>query len=189
MTAVHFFCSGHLPHLWRVTEQPIEAWCTTTQPGCCSVSLLAVLTARSHVVTSDLTCADLHISKTGQKAAIVDCSLLVPQQEIVCTCFMKNGWWFLHLLTLAICGARLLHFRKKCVPSKTSGSMGSIIKTWSVFPSHLVYWYVYSIGLQTDAYGICQVCLFLSSSLLATDRTQKDHLWKIFFVFLPSSLH
>lgn len=185
MTTVHFLCSGHLPHLWRVTEQPIEAWCTTTQPGCSSVSLLAVLTARSHMVNSDLTCVELHISKTGQKAAIADRSLLVPQQEIVCTCFMKNGWRFLHLLTLAICGARLLHFRKKCVPSKTSGSMGSITKKWSVFPSD--HYCVYSIGLQTGAYGICLVCLFLS--IRCWQRIELRSFVENLFCFPSSSLH
>lgn len=48
----------------------------------------------------------LHIWKTGHKSKIVGCSLLVLQQGLVCTCFMKTGWGFLHLLTLVIHGVR-----------------------------------------------------------------------------------
>lgn len=109
----------------------------------------------------------------------MDRSLFVPQQEVVCKRFMKNGWEFLHLLTFVIHGARLLHFRKKCIPSKTSGSMGSSVKPWSAFPSHLAYQYICGVGLKTDAYRVGLVCLFLSSPLLATDRAQKDHFWKM----------
>lgn len=54
-------------------------------------------------VTGVLSCTP---STLGQQSRIVDCSLLVPQQELVCTCFMKNGWGFLHLLTVVTLGVR-----------------------------------------------------------------------------------
>lgn len=110
VTTVHFLCSGCFPHLGGGTELPTKAWRCHISLGRSSVLKSLCCSAHcSDPSSSDLTCywcAELHTWRTGQKSRIADCSLLVPQQVLVCTGYMKNGWGFLHLLTLVIDGVR-----------------------------------------------------------------------------------
>lgn len=102
---------------------------------------VVMFTAQIHPVSSDLTCYWMcwtaHMENWTE---VKDCGLQpLSATASISLHRLREEWVRISALTDSCnrWSKRLLHFRKEWVPSKTSGSVGSIMKQWCVFPSHL----------------------------------------------------